>query len=189
MPLASVDDVRAAHRVLIYGVTGSGKSTAALALGERLGLPVHLVDEEFGFLPASEAVWTNRPDDEMRAMAASVLAEPAWIFDTAYGQFRDIALDRAQVIVALDYPRLLTLGRLLRRTIARARDGNEICNGNTESWRQSFASKDSILVWHAQTWASRRRTMRALADALDGPPVLLCRRPRDLDAALAALGR
>ena len=32
-------------RVLVYGVTGSGKTTAALAIGARTGLPVTLVDE------------------------------------------------------------------------------------------------------------------------------------------------
>ena len=32
-------------RVLLYGVTGSGKSTAALAVGARTGHPVTLVDD------------------------------------------------------------------------------------------------------------------------------------------------
>ncbi|WP_220456803.1 hypothetical protein [Changpingibacter yushuensis] len=48
MPVGTLDDVVSASRILVYGVTGSGKSTAALSLGEILELPVHLVDEEFG---------------------------------------------------------------------------------------------------------------------------------------------
>lgn len=51
MPPATVDDVQRAKRVLVYGVTGSGKSTAAVVIGARLGLPVHLADDEFGWLP------------------------------------------------------------------------------------------------------------------------------------------
>ena len=35
----------AADRILVYGVTGSGKSTAALRIGEVTGLPVTLVDD------------------------------------------------------------------------------------------------------------------------------------------------
>ena len=48
VPVGTLDDVVSASRILVYGVTGSGKSTAALSLGEILELPVHLVDEEFG---------------------------------------------------------------------------------------------------------------------------------------------
>ena len=33
------------RRILVYGVTGSGKSTAAARLGAVTGLPVHLADE------------------------------------------------------------------------------------------------------------------------------------------------
>ena len=46
----------------MHGVTGSGKSTAAVALGRALVLPVHLVDEEFGWLPG----WVQRPAEEQR---------------------------------------------------------------------------------------------------------------------------
>ena len=42
-------------RILVYGVTGSGKSTAALAIGARTGLPVTLVDE-LTWLPPLERV-------------------------------------------------------------------------------------------------------------------------------------
>jgi adenylate kinase family enzyme len=34
-----------ADRVLIYGVTGSGKTTLARRLAERTGLPFHSVDD------------------------------------------------------------------------------------------------------------------------------------------------
>ena len=46
-------------RVLVYGVTGSGKSTAAVSIGARTGLPVTLVDELTwlpGWVPVDTAV-------------------------------------------------------------------------------------------------------------------------------------
>ena len=98
MPRASVEDLAAARRVLVYGVTGAGKSTAALALGERLGLPVHLADDEIGWLPG----WQQRPVEEQRAIAARVAAGEDWVLDTAYGSFRDVVVPRAQVVLALD---------------------------------------------------------------------------------------
>lgn len=182
MPLATVDDVRHARRVLVYGVTGSGKSTAALALGDALGLPVHLADDEFGWLPG----WVQRPADEMRALAAEAAAGPEWVFDTAYGAFRDLVEPRAQVIIGLDYPRWLSLVRLLRRTIHRVVTQEPVCNGNTENLRAIF-SKESIIAWHFRSFARKRAVMRGWAARPEGPPVLLLAHPRELDRLLAGL--
>lgn len=183
MPSATVDDVRQARRVLLYGVTGSGKSTAALKMGARLGLPVHLVDEEFGWLPG----WVPRPPSELRSLAADAASGPAWVFDTAYGSFRDLVEPRADVVIGLDYPRWISLGRLLRRTLIRVVDRRPICNGNVETPRQVF-SRDSIVVWHFRSFDRKRRTMRDWAARAEGPPVMLVRRPRELDELISALG-
>lgn len=183
MPPATVDDVRRAKRVLLHGVTGSGKSTAAVAIGARLGLPVHLADEEFGWLPG----WVQRPADEMRARVAVAAAEPAWVFDTAYGTFRDLVEPWAEVLIGLDYPRWISLGRLLTRTFIRVLDHRPICNGNRESFRQMF-SRDSIIAWHFRSFARKRATMRAWAARAEGPPVMLVRRPRELERLIGALG-
>ncbi|MBK8445923.1 MAG: adenylate kinase [Micropruina sp.] len=182
MPPATVDDVQRAKRVLLHGVTGSGKSTAAVAIGARLGLPVHLADEEFGWLPG----WVQRPADEVRALAAVSAAEPAWVFDTAYGSFRDLVEPRAEVVIGLDYPRWISLGRLLKRTSIRVIDRRPICNGNVETLRQMF-SPDSIIVWHFRSFTRKRATMRTWAARTEGPPVMLVKCPRELERLLSAL--
>lgn len=182
MPTATTDDVRDASRILLYGVTGSGKSTAALAIGARRGLPVHLADEEFGWLPG----WVQRPEAEMRALAEAAASEPTWVFDTAYSAFRDLVEPHADVIIGLDYPRWLSLGRLLRRTVSRLVTRQPMCNGNVETLRQVF-SRDSIIAWHFRSFARKRATMRAWAARPDGPPVLVLRRPRELSQLLRAL--
>ena len=177
-----MDDVQRAKRVLVYGVTGSGKSTAALAIGARLGLHVHLADDEFCWLPG----WVQRPAAEMRALAAVAASEPAWVFDTAYESFRDLVEPRADVVIGLDYPRWISLGRLLRRTLVRAVDRRPICNGNVETLRQVF-SRDSIIVWHFRSFTRKRATMRAWASRAEGPAIMLVRRPRELDRLVSAL--
>lgn len=187
MPHATAEDLKRARRVLIHGATGAGKSTAAYRIGDVLALPVHLADEEIGFLPASQAVWTNREPEDMRAIATQITADDRWVLDSSYGAFRDVVLARTDVVVGLDYPRWLSLGRLARRTAARIRDGRRICNGNHETLRQLF-SRDSIIVWHFTSFARKRRTMRAWAEDPAGPPTILVGGPADLDELIAAIG-
>ena len=56
-------------RVLVYGVTGSGKSTAAVAIAERTGHPVTLVDE-LTWLPG----WVPVDPDEQRRIVGGIVA-------------------------------------------------------------------------------------------------------------------
>jgi hypothetical protein len=123
----------------------------------------------------------------MRALASAAASGPAWVFDTAYGSFRDLVEPRADVVIGLDYPRWLSLGRLLRRTVVRAVDRRPICNGNVETARQVF-SRDSIIAWHFRSFSRKRATMRAWAERAEGTPVFLVRHPRALDRLLSALG-
>ena len=170
-------------RVLLYGVTGSGKSTAALAIGARTGHPVTLVDEVTwlpGWVPVDHAI--------QRELVGDVVAGERWLLDSAYSHWLDLVLPRAELVVGLDYPRWLSLARLLRRTVTLAVTREPRCNGNVESWR-NLLSRRSILRWHFQSFARKRDRMRAWAADPDGPPVLLFRRPRDLEAWISTLGQ
>lgn len=169
------------RRVLVYGVTGSGKSTAALRLGAATGLPVVLADE-IAWNPG----WVLTEEGEQRRIFGDIAAGERWVLDTAYGTWLDLALPRADLVVGLDYPRWLSFHRLLRRSVVRAIDKKPICNGNTESFRL-LLRRDSILVWHTRSFARKRRRMRAWAADPDGPEVLLFSRPRHLEAWLTSL--
>lgn len=151
---------RAPRRIMVYGVTGSGKTTLARAIGQATGLPWHSVDDEIGWLPG----WTERPAADQRRLAEQICAAPDWVLDTAYGKWAEVPLARVELIVALDYPRWLSLQRLVRRTASRVVTRQPMCNGNTETLRQVFSS-DSIIAWHFRSWARKRERIRAwLAD-------------------------
>jgi adenylate kinase family enzyme len=155
-----------ADRVLIYGVTGSGKTTLARRVAERTGLPFHSVDDL-----TWEPGWVEVPADEQRRRIAVICSGDRWIIDSGYSKWIDVVLARVDLIVALDYPRWRSLAQLTQRTLARAIDGRTICNGNTESFRQ-MVSRDSILVWHFRSFAGKRARMRAWAADPDAPAVI-----------------
>ena len=170
-----------ADRILVYGVTGSGKTTMAAQIAGRTGLPWHSVDDL-----TWEPGWVPVPVDEQRRRIAAICAGERWILDTAYGAWREIPMARAELIVALDYPRRVSLGRLLWRTLRRSLDREPICNGNTESFRQAF-SPDSIIAWHFKSFARKRARIRAWAADPPGPAVVRLTSPGAARRWLATL--
>jgi adenylate kinase family enzyme len=169
------------ERILVYGVTGSGKTTLAERVSARTGLPWHPVDDL-----TWEPGWVPVAPEEQRRRVAEICAGERWVLDTAYSQWIDVPLARAQLIVALDYPRWLSLARLVRRTFLRALDHRAVCNGNTESFRQAF-SHDSIVWWHFRSYASKRDRIRAWTEHPPGVAVIRLTSPRATRRWLASL--
>ena len=168
-------------RVLVYGVTGSGKTTAAVRIGERTGRPVTLVDE-LTWLPG----WVPLEESRQRQLIGEIVAGERWLLDSAYGMWLDLVLPRVDLVVGLDYPRWLSLARLVRRTVTRTITKEPMCNGNVETWRKAVA-RDSIIVWHFESFGRKRARMREWAASPGGPEVLLFQHPRELEAWLKAL--
>lgn len=160
-------------RILVYGVTGSGKTTLARRLSEATGVPWHSVDDL-----AFEANWVQVSDEEQRRRVGAICEQEAWILDTAYAKWIDIPLARVELIVALDYPRWYSLQRLVRRTFMRLVDRRTMCNGNRETLRQVF-SRDSIIAWHFRSF--RRKRARILAWKAGGLSVVHLRSAREAE--------
>ncbi|MFI7591625.1 adenylate kinase [Micromonospora sp. NPDC049359] len=171
----------APRRILVYGVYGAGKSTLAARLAQRLDVPWYPVDDLL-WLPG----WVEVPVAQQRSRIEEICRRDAWILDGAYHGWRDVPLARADLVVALDYPRWRSFGRLLRRTLRRLGTGEVICNGNRESVG-SVLSRDSILLWHVAAFGRARRRMRAWQADPARPPVLLFTHPAALDDWLSSL--
>lgn len=170
-----------ADRVLIYGVTGSGKTSLARRVGEKTGLPWHSVDDL-----TWEPGWLGVPPEEQRRRIATICAADQWILDSGYSSWLDVVLARVELIVALDYSRWRPLARLTRRTLVRAIGRRTVCNGNTETFRQML-SRDSILAWHFRSFARKRARMRAWASDSTGPAVVRLTSPAATRRWLASL--
>jgi len=170
---------RTATRIAVYGVTGSGKTRAAAAIADATGVDWHAVDDL-----TWEPGWVEVPAAEQRRRIEGICETDAWILDSIYSTWLDVVLDRVEVIVALDYPRWTSYGRLLRRTATRIITREPVCNGNVESWRTALA-RDSILWWHFRSFTRRRARIAEWEADPRAPAVQRFTRPRQLTRALA----
>lgn len=140
------------RRIVVVGTTGSGKTTLARTLAQRLNAPHVELDAlhwEPDWQPASPATFRER--------TAQALAGEDWIVDGNYSRVRDITWDRADTLVWLDYALPLILARLTRRTILRLATRVELWNGNRERLRATLLTRDSILVWALTTYRRHKR--------------------------------
>ena len=139
---------------IVTSASGTGGTTVARELARRLGLPFHELDALF-WKPG----WQEPDRDEFRARVADVVETDSWVIDGSYQSWiGQLVLGNADVVVWLDLPLRVWLPRLLRRTVRRARSGEELWGGNRESLRKAFASRDSLILFTLRHFRARRRT-------------------------------
>jgi adenylate kinase family enzyme len=172
------------RRVSVVGAPGSGKSTLASELASRLAVSHVELDAIYhqpGWVPLAAAEFSRR--------VASAAAGDGWVIDGNYGKVRDLVWGRADTVVWLDYSFALIFARLLRRTQARVRSGEELWNGNRERFAEQFLSQGSLLLWAIKTYPRYRATFPALlaSDAYSHLRVVRFRAPREAQEWLGSL--
>ena len=142
---------------MVCGVTGSGKTTVARRIAAALGVPAIELDSLF-----HQPGWQPTPDEEFREMVQDALdrCPDGWVTDGNYRVVHPVILPRADTFVWLRLPWRVSYWRMVKRTIRRARTKEELWNANTESWRLSFLSKDSLLLWGLHHHRAHHRNMR-----------------------------
>ena len=150
----------ALERIAVVGTTGSGKTTLAAQLAERLGLEHVELDNlhwEPNWTPASEPVFRER--------VTKALCGERWAVDGNYSAVRDLVWARADTLVWLDYPFAIVMRRLTWRTFRRILSREPLWNDNRERVWVQFFSGDSIFLWAIQThWKQRGRYERLTQD-------------------------
>lgn len=105
------------RRVLFLGRGAAGKSTAAIALGRRTGLPVIELDQLFwrpGLAPTPPHEWMQKQ--------AELIAGDQWILDGDLGPYDDlpIRLAAADTVILLDFSLVRCAWRAAKRSRERA---------------------------------------------------------------------
>jgi len=166
MPLLGPTDTLpfAPQRITVSGTTGSGKSTLARRIGEQLSLPYTELDSLF-----HGPDWT--PRDSFVEDVDTFTAKPAWVTEFQYDQARPMLVERADLMVWLDFSRFLVMWRVARRTVSRRWRRTELWNGNKEApLRTIFSDPEHIIRW---AWNTHSTTSGRAQDALRRRPELV----------------
>ena len=139
-------------RIVVTGVTGTGKTTLARQLAERFGAR-HVELDGLNW----EANWVQAPTEVFRERVAQATAGDCWVVDGHYGKTHDITWSRATMIIWLDYPLPLILWRLCLRILRRSVTRDRLWNGNRENLWNHLFKKDSLILWAFHTYKRRRR--------------------------------
>ncbi|WP_104163951.1 AAA family ATPase [Cryobacterium sp. N22] len=134
------------RRVLVAGVSGTGKTTLAARIAVLTGGPHTEIDGLF-----HGPNWVPRPEfaDDVRAF----IAAESWTTEWQYSAAREVLAERADLLVWLDLPFLrVTLPRVIRRTVRRRVRREELWNGNVEPpFRTLLTNREHIVRWAIST--------------------------------------
>lgn len=112
--------------------------------------------------------WT--PRDSFIQDVAAFAAQPAWVTEWQYGKVRPLLLQRADLLVWLDLPRAVIMGRVVRRTTQRRLHRTVLWNDNIEPPLSTFfTDRDHIVRW---AWRTHQEHAGRVAGAVTSRPDL-----------------
>lgn len=152
------------RRISVVGSSGSGKTTMARELSRLLGVPFAEIDA-FNWGPN----WTEATPEDLRKKVEEVIAGDAWVIDGNYhNRIGTMVWDRADTVVWLNPPKRKVMWRSFTRTVRRASSGEELWNGNRETWDnlKFWRGEESILVW---AWTAYPRRQKCYEAAMADP--------------------
>jgi adenylate kinase family enzyme len=175
-------------RIVVVGTSGSGKTTLALRIASAFELPFIELDR-LNWQADWLALDKTDPDEFVRRVNQAISAD-AWVSDGNYAVVRDLVWQRATHLVWLDYGRSVIMYRVMKRSVARALDRQELWpgTGNTETWRRWLRASHPIR-WAWSTWRDRRSRFEQMLSSTQYRHlvVLRLRRPREAAGILPRL--
>lgn len=138
-------------RVVVVGTSGTGKTQFAANLAAALDAP-HVELDQLHWGPN----WTPRAPEVFERATRDATSGGRWVVDGNYSAVRDAVWPAATDIVWLNFSRPVVFSRVIRRTVARIVGREQLWAGNRESFRMTFLSRESILLWSFTTYGKNQ---------------------------------
>ena len=152
------------NRVIIIGCPGSGKTTLAKALANKMDLPlVHLDKIQW------QGDWQCIRGEDFDRILAEETKKPQWIIDGNYNRTIPKRLQHCDTVIYLDYPTIVSLSGALKRVISNYGRVRDDMGGNC---KEKF---DPSFFWFIATFniKNRKKYHRMLRDCGDKNIVIL----------------
>ncbi len=167
--------INKAKRIMIIGQPGSGKSTLARLLGEKLGLPVVYIDQIHWC-----SGWVERSSHEKTSLVSEVHARDSWIFEGGHSATWPERLNRADVLIWLDFPLSVRAWRIFWRTLNYyGKSRPDLPAGCPERFNWEF----SLWIWKTRR-SNRQNALRLYESVPIGKSKLCLRSQSEVQALL-----
>ena len=161
------------RRIMVLGLTNSGKSTLAVALAKRLCVPaIHL--DQLRHRPNTN--WQERSDAEFVALHDQVILAEEWVIDGSYSKVMPQRLARATGIILLTDNLATRYWRYFVRTLFQKQRA-----GGLEGGQDHLNWKMIHWLWHTRNSIGKYQEVAAKS----GLPHLLVNNRQELDRLYA----
>ncbi|WP_424968092.1 hypothetical protein [Dinoroseobacter sp. S375] len=179
-PAEAAELLASARRVLVFGVSGGGKSALSRWIEQTYGLPHISMDRDIRWLPG----WQVRDRVEQRRRTETYVAQERWVMDGTTVSSFDIRVPRADLGIWIRVPRAQALWQMMGRVLkSYGRVRFDMAQGCPEQLPDR-----AFLDW---IWTFEAKQAPRICAALEqyGPdlPVVTLRSRRDIAALKTAL--
>jgi adenylate kinase family enzyme len=158
-------------KIVIIGSGGSGKSTFARKLGEKLKRNVYHLDVLFW-----KPNWVGVPKDEQRKVQNELVKEEEWIIDGNYGGTMEIRLNAADTIIFLDISRTVCVYRAFKRMV-QYRNSTRPDMG--EGCKEKFDLEFFKWIWQFPT-KSKPKILEQLEGVSNDKQIIILKSPKEV---------